>query len=276
MLLGEQLGGHHERRLCAAADRARGGGRGDHSFAATDIALYQPRHGLRAYQIGIDFTHYTLLGRGEPKGQRLQQPRLEWLASNSGAEGSRRSRARSSRSDTWCASSSSKASRRWSGVGRWSAWRARCPPERRCRGAVPRPRHRSWPAREPTRGDSASRSDAAQPSAATRATARSRLEIERAQCPIDQHAAGPASGRSWPDRSASESAPGLAERGHSPVFRVHHLEPGWPAPHLAVAAQQRAHAPQGLALGLGEIKEPQRQRTGAIRRGAPAAGARRR
>ena len=48
MLLGQDLGGRHQRTLPAGVDGQRRGQRRDHGLARTDVALQQPVHGLGA------------------------------------------------------------------------------------------------------------------------------------------------------------------------------------------------------------------------------------
>jgi len=73
MLLGEDFGGRHQRRLVAGLDRVQHGQRGDHCLAAADVALQQALHRMRLFKVGGNFAPCPALRAGEAKGQRLQQ-----------------------------------------------------------------------------------------------------------------------------------------------------------------------------------------------------------
>ena len=69
MLLGEDLGRRHERRLTAVLDSAVAGGGRDHRLAAADVALHQPVHHMAGGQIGEDRVDGGLLRMGQLEGQ---------------------------------------------------------------------------------------------------------------------------------------------------------------------------------------------------------------
>ena len=73
MLLGEDFGGRHQRRLVAGFDRMQHGQRGDHGLAAADVALQQALHRMRLAEVGGDLAPSTVLRNGEAEGQRSQQ-----------------------------------------------------------------------------------------------------------------------------------------------------------------------------------------------------------
>ena len=73
VLLGQDLGGRHQRTLPARVDTQRGGECGHHRFARTHVALQQPVHGHGPRQVGGDFVAHTALGGGELKRQDRQQ-----------------------------------------------------------------------------------------------------------------------------------------------------------------------------------------------------------
>ena len=73
MLLGEDLGGRHQRGLSTAADRLHGGQCRDHRLAAADIALQKTVHRLAAGEVARDLMPGTHLSAGECEGQRRQQ-----------------------------------------------------------------------------------------------------------------------------------------------------------------------------------------------------------
>ncbi len=77
VLLGQQLGGRHQRGLRVAADGARGRGRGHDRLAATHVALHQPHHGQLARQVRLDLPQHTALRAGQRKGQRRHEPRRQ-------------------------------------------------------------------------------------------------------------------------------------------------------------------------------------------------------
>jgi hypothetical protein len=77
VLLGQDLGGRHQRALPAGVDGARGRQRRHHRLAGADIALQQPVHRVRARQVGVDLGADAALRRGEREGQRGQQLRMQ-------------------------------------------------------------------------------------------------------------------------------------------------------------------------------------------------------
>jgi|GEM_PF-4980467 len=80
MLLGQNLGGRHQRALPARADGHRRGQRRHHRLAGADVALQQPVHGLRAGQVLRDLLDHAALRLGEPERQRGEQPLVQPLA----------------------------------------------------------------------------------------------------------------------------------------------------------------------------------------------------
>ena len=87
MLLGQQLGGCHQRALPARVDRHGGSERGDHGLARAHIALQQAVHRHRAFagsagvgrahQVAGDLLGDAALGGGELERQRGQQPLVQ-------------------------------------------------------------------------------------------------------------------------------------------------------------------------------------------------------
>ena len=73
VLLGQDLGGCHQRALPAGLDGHAGGQRGHHGLAAAHVALQQAVHGLLARQVAGDLLGHAALGLGELEGQRGQQ-----------------------------------------------------------------------------------------------------------------------------------------------------------------------------------------------------------
>ena len=74
MLLGEDLGRRHERRLIARFDRRQHGQRGDDRLARADVTLEQAIHRVRLRHVGPDLAPDPLLGAGERERQGLAQP----------------------------------------------------------------------------------------------------------------------------------------------------------------------------------------------------------
>jgi hypothetical protein len=73
VLLGEDLGGRHDRGLVAALDRLQRGERGHDGLAAADVALQQPLHRVRAREVGADLGEHAGLGARELERQRGEQ-----------------------------------------------------------------------------------------------------------------------------------------------------------------------------------------------------------
>ncbi|MNZ79083.1 hypothetical protein D3C78_976770 [compost metagenome] len=76
VLLGEDLGGRHQRHLVAGLQRLQRGQRGDHGLAGADVALHQAQHRLGLGQVPGDFRRHALLraGGGEAEvGQVLRR-----------------------------------------------------------------------------------------------------------------------------------------------------------------------------------------------------------
>jgi hypothetical protein len=68
MLLGEDFGRRHQRRLVAGLDRVQHGQRGDHGLAAADVALQQALHRMRLAEVGGDLAPGALLRAGQANG----------------------------------------------------------------------------------------------------------------------------------------------------------------------------------------------------------------
>ncbi|MNU87727.1 hypothetical protein D3C71_775170 [compost metagenome] len=62
MLLGENLGGRHQRDLITGFQGLERGEGGDHGFARANVALNQPQHGLALTEVVGDFIADPLLG----------------------------------------------------------------------------------------------------------------------------------------------------------------------------------------------------------------------
>ncbi len=77
MLIGQQFGRRHQRDLALHLHGMSRGERRHQCLAATDIALHQAQHGLRAGEILLDLAQHPLLGRGQPERQGGQQPVFE-------------------------------------------------------------------------------------------------------------------------------------------------------------------------------------------------------
>ena len=73
VLLGQDFGRRHQRRLVARADHRQTGERGDHGFTRADIALHQPNHRLSGSEILQQFRQHALLGAGQGKRQLVQK-----------------------------------------------------------------------------------------------------------------------------------------------------------------------------------------------------------
>ena len=80
VLLGEQLGRRHERRLQAAARRTRGRRSRDHGLAAADVTLQKPQHWAPGHEVGVNFLQSAQLRGRQLEGQRLQEARRKALA----------------------------------------------------------------------------------------------------------------------------------------------------------------------------------------------------
>ena len=77
VLLGEQLGRRHERRLHPAAGGTRGRRGGDHGLAAADVALHEPRHGGVRREVRLGFRERAALCAGQGEGKRGEEARRE-------------------------------------------------------------------------------------------------------------------------------------------------------------------------------------------------------
>ena len=67
MLLGQDLGGRHQRTLPTAVDGHGGGQRSHHRFARSHVALQQAVHGLCSSHVESYFSHHALLGLRQVK-----------------------------------------------------------------------------------------------------------------------------------------------------------------------------------------------------------------
>jgi len=73
VLLGQDLGGRHQRGLLAGFNGTRRRQRGDHGLAAAHVALHQPVRGPVLRQVGLDLAPHPLLRRSQRERQRGQQ-----------------------------------------------------------------------------------------------------------------------------------------------------------------------------------------------------------
>ena len=73
MLLGQDLGGRHERHLTTALDGLQRRERGDHRLARADVALQQPLHRRHALEIVRDLPHHARLRAGQLERQAREQ-----------------------------------------------------------------------------------------------------------------------------------------------------------------------------------------------------------
>ncbi len=73
MLLGENFGRRHQRRLRAGLDRAQHGEQRHQGFAGADIALQQAQHAVRGSKIGVDFREGLQLRGGGGVAEALQR-----------------------------------------------------------------------------------------------------------------------------------------------------------------------------------------------------------
>ena len=82
VLVGEQFGRRHECGLEALFDRAQGRERRDDGLAGPDIALHEPHHRVRPFQVVRDFQPDAALRRGELERQvvetALDEIRAAW------------------------------------------------------------------------------------------------------------------------------------------------------------------------------------------------------
>ncbi len=75
MLLGQDLGGRHERSLVPARHRRQKAPQRDEGFARPHVSLEQPVHRDRLAQIRLDLADGPLLGSRQRKRQPLPEPR---------------------------------------------------------------------------------------------------------------------------------------------------------------------------------------------------------
>ena len=73
MLVGQDLGGRHQRALPAGIHRNAGGQGRHHGLARSHVALQQAVHGYGQSQVGGDLHAHALLRPGQPEWQRGQQ-----------------------------------------------------------------------------------------------------------------------------------------------------------------------------------------------------------
>ena len=73
VLLGQDLGRRHHRRLRARIDRGEAGDGGDDGLAAADVALQQALHRVRLAQIMQDLVHGARLRLGQAKGKSFEK-----------------------------------------------------------------------------------------------------------------------------------------------------------------------------------------------------------
>ena len=69
VLLGEDLGGGHERGLGAVLEHDDHGEERDHRLARSHVPLHQPVHRVRALEVGRDLAQHPLLRFGQAEGQ---------------------------------------------------------------------------------------------------------------------------------------------------------------------------------------------------------------
>ncbi len=84
VLLGEDLGGHHEGTLVPALDRSQERGECDHGLTRADVALEQAVHGERPGHVGDDHGQGAALRRRELVGQAGEEPRDQGVGHRAG------------------------------------------------------------------------------------------------------------------------------------------------------------------------------------------------
>ena len=87
VLLRQNFGRRHDRRLKSVVDRLCGGKCGNNRFAATNVALQQSLHRMRRGEIGGDFPPGTQLCSSERKRQRLFERLRESVLRNQSRRG---------------------------------------------------------------------------------------------------------------------------------------------------------------------------------------------
>src|SRR3954453_21199470 len=80
MLLGQELGGSHQRRLITVLDRQQRREQRHDRLAAADVALEQPMHAVWAGHVHPDLANRSRLGSGEWKRQRRLELRRQVAA----------------------------------------------------------------------------------------------------------------------------------------------------------------------------------------------------
>ncbi len=74
VLLGEQFGRRHQRRLAARLDGGQCSERRDDRLAGADIALHQAQHRARSPEVGLDLGGHADLGLRQREADGLEQP----------------------------------------------------------------------------------------------------------------------------------------------------------------------------------------------------------
>ena len=80
MLAGQNFSGRHKRSLIAVLHRLNQCQHGDYRFTGTNVSLYQPPHGQRAFHIPLDFLPGAALVLRQLKGQRFYKPPHQFTA----------------------------------------------------------------------------------------------------------------------------------------------------------------------------------------------------
>ena len=80
MLLRQQLGRRHQRRLISGRRRLQRRGRGHQRLAGAHVALQQAHHRARPGQVGAELADHPQLRRGQPERQLRLQPPEQLLA----------------------------------------------------------------------------------------------------------------------------------------------------------------------------------------------------
>ncbi len=73
MLLGENLGGSHERPLVTALDPGEKRAERHDRLAGADIALEQPVHRKRPCEVALDLVHRVSLGLGQLEAEPVAE-----------------------------------------------------------------------------------------------------------------------------------------------------------------------------------------------------------
>jgi len=249
MLLRQQLGGRHQRRLGTGFHRPQRGGGGDDRFTGADIALQQPQHRPGPSQISPNFLQNPPLGAGEGEGQAFQKALAQ----------------------------SAMTGQRWRGlalnprpqpaqaelVGQ-QFFKRQPPPGRMVAALQLRQRYvRRRPMQQRHRLGDGRQLQLRQQSRWQQFRERRRFQLR--QRLVSQAAQG----------KLLQTGGGGIDRGQPVVhrrrirtepaaFRVDHLQAGVALPDFAEAAQPRARLAQYLLLGRAEMEEAQGQDAGTI------------